>query len=192
MKSPLTQIEVRRLFDYNPETGMLSWKVRPGNRVRIGDVVDSVHSEGYVQVGVNGERRLAHHVIWLWLYGEMPEGDVDHINRVRNDNRQCNLREVDRTENLLNGEYKNETGFQGVMKMPSGRFRAAIHIKRRCTYIGSFDTAEQAHAAYANKHVELYGEKSRFHPKHLNSVVPIHMVTGGLITRSWSKSLISE
>lgn len=158
----------KSLLNYDPLTGLLTWKQQTSHRVSIGDVAGGVNAAGYIQVGIGGKRRLGHHLAWVIMTCEQPSGDVDHVNRVRSDNRWSNLRCVDRSDNLLNAEYFNETGFPGVMQMPSGRFRSAIHVNRICTYIGSFDTAEEAHTHYAKRHVMLYGEKSRFHPMHPN------------------------
>ena len=162
MTRPVDVDRVRQLFDYDPDTGLLTWKVQVSNRIRIGSVVKSVSSEGYIQVGVDGQRRLAHHVVWAWWYGTELVGDIDHINRDRKDNRISNLRDVSRSDNLLNAEYANSTGFAGVAKVASGRFAAGIHVKRARVYIGTYDTAEQAHLAYVERHIQLYGEKSKF------------------------------
>lgn len=166
---PLDCSRVRELFDYNEDTGLLQWKVPTSNRVNVGDYVTSTHSARYIQVGVDGARRLAHHVIWVFVYGEMPKGDVDHINRNRADNRLSNLRCIDRSENLLNAEHKSQFGHPGVISTPSGRFSVGIHIKRVRTYVGTYSTIDEAAAAYATRHVQLYGVKSRFHPEHPNA-----------------------
>ena len=169
---PIDISRVRELLNYNPITGDLVWKQRTSHRVKVGDVAGYKAATGYLLIGIDGKRRLAHHLAWVLATGEQPSGDVDHINRDRSDNRIANLRCVARTENLLNAEHLNATGHKGVMRMPSGRFRAAIHIKRVCTYIGSFDTAEEAGAAYAERHIQLYGKMSRFHPEHPNRYSP--------------------
>ena len=165
---PLTKEAVRRLFHYDSATGNLIWKVRTSRRVKVGDIAGGPHSQGYVTLSANGSRQLAHRVVWLWWYGVAPDGDIDHINRVRNDNRIENLRCVSRSENLLNSEHKQITGHPGVVKVPSGRFAAGIHVNRRRTYIGTFDTLEEAALAYAKKHIEEYGVASRFNPLHVN------------------------
>lgn len=165
---PIDPLRVRELFDYNTSTGVLTWKVRASVRIKVGDVAGGICQEGYIVIGVDGDRLLAHRVVWAWVHGENPDGDVDHINRDRSDNRISNLRRVSRSENLLNARHKNATGLTGIMKVPSGRFRAAFHINRKCTYIGTYDTAEEAHAAYAKRHIQEYGELSKFHPRHVN------------------------
>ena len=169
MTRPVDVVAVRRMFDYDPATGILTWKEPTSRRVSVGRVAGTPQSAGYIHVGVNGSTRLAHHVIWAWWYGRSPVGDIDHINRDRSDNRITNLREVDRSTNLLNGEYQNSTGYPGVTQVPSGRYVAGIHVRRVRHYIGTFDTPEEAHEAYAERHIQLYGLKSKFHPEHVRN-----------------------
>lgn len=164
----LTQAEVRRLFDYDPSTGLLSWRVRTSTRVKVGDIVKCQHPKGYTQVGVHGHRCLVHHIVWLWVHGEAPSCDIDHINRDRADNRIDNLRCVSRTENLLNSRHKNSSGFPGVHKTACGKYNAGIHFKRKRVHIGNFETAENAFLAYCDAHVRLYGQMSKFSESHIN------------------------
>lgn len=63
--------------------------------------------KGYVKFYLKGfTTYLLHRLIWLYVTGSFPpEGmEIDHINRIRNDNRWCNLRLVNSTENKLNSE----------------------------------------------------------------------------------------
>ena len=46
----LTQERVRDLFDYNPETGVVTRRIRTSNCTNVGDIVGTP-SKGYVQVG---------------------------------------------------------------------------------------------------------------------------------------------
>lgn len=84
-----------------------------------------------------------------------PSGtDIDHINHDKGDNRRRNLRLASRSQNLVNKRYKNKTGYRGVVKLPSGRFVAQIGGE----YIGSYDTAQQAHNAYMLEATKKYGD----------------------------------
>ncbi len=91
----LTQELALQLLSYDPETGILRRKSN-------GKVAGGVTSSGYITVLVNGRRYLAHRVIWLMLYGEWPPEQIDHINRIRHDNRAVNLRAVSHAENMGN------------------------------------------------------------------------------------------
>lgn len=71
--------------------------------------------------------------------------DVDHINRNGLDNRKCNLRIVNHSENAANNKH------DGIYRVKSGRYRATCCINYKSYYIGTFDTYEeavQARAAY--------------------------------------------
>jgi len=53
----------------------------------------SVHSTGYVRIGVDGGKYTAHCLAWLYTHGVWPSDQIDHINGNRSDNRIANLRE---------------------------------------------------------------------------------------------------
>jgi len=78
--------------------------------------------------------------------------EIDHFNGIRDDNRISNLRCVTKSENMENQKRvhknNNTTKLMGVSPLPSGRFQAAIQINKKLFYLGSFDTAEEAHQAY--------------------------------------------
>ena len=68
----------------------------------------SLNNGGYLEGKILGKYYKAHRVIWLWMTGEWPKEQVDHINHDRTDNRWCNLREASRLENYRNqSQYKN-------------------------------------------------------------------------------------
>lgn len=86
------------------------------------------NSLGYVQIKISGKLYHAHRLAWLYVYGYMPEKEIDHINRIRDDNRIANLREATSQLNSLNtGIYKNNTsGSKGIYynkRAKSGRHR---------------------------------------------------------------------
>ncbi|MDA6380520.1 HNH endonuclease signature motif containing protein [Escherichia coli] len=65
---------------------------------------------------INGKAYPAHRLAWLIVYGTMPDGFIDHINRVRTDNRISNLRLVTHSENMQNRKIQknNKSGYRGV------------------------------------------------------------------------------
>lgn len=116
LKCP-SQAELKALFDYNPETGILTWKVKTSKSVKIGDVAGFKNSKGHLQVGINRIKYLAHRIIWIMCEGEIPSGyEIDHINMIKNDNRLSNLRLSTSSQNGMNkNTHKdNKSGIKGL------------------------------------------------------------------------------
>ena len=88
----ITQSKLKELVNYDQDTGIFTWKKRTSNRIKIGDIIGNLHNCGYIEMGVNGKRYLAHRLAWLYVYGYMPKL-IDHINTNKQDNRICNLYE---------------------------------------------------------------------------------------------------
>lgn len=91
--SELTQDLLKSLLTYDPDTGVFR---------RAGKIITTKNTTGYIQISVKGRKYCAHKLAWLYVYGEYVPGDLDHINRIRDDNRIANLRKVTRSENCQN------------------------------------------------------------------------------------------
>ena len=94
--------------------GKLYWRVSRG-RNHVGVEAGSLSVLGYVVVGFGGERLMAHRIVYFLHTGEQPRL-LDHVNRVKSDNRIENLRACTRRENVHNsGLYSSNTsGIKGV------------------------------------------------------------------------------
>lgn len=165
--STLTAEYVRSRLAYDPETGALTWKRREENN-RIdkmwntrfaGKVADHKTSSGHIQFGIDGKNYLAHRIAWLIIYGAWPKNDIDHINRVRDDNRLCNLREATRAENASNTKRRsnNTSGYHGVSRFQNG-WHAAIGSNYQKIHIGTFNCPTKAALAYDAAARNLHGE----------------------------------
>lgn len=163
--SMTTQVRLHELFDYDPETGNLLWKVaRQG--IRVGDVAGCINTRGYRYVCVDGRDHRAHRLVWLYHHGEWPKNGIDHIDRDPGNNRIENLRDVSRALNNLNRSLPNNIGYAGVSKNRSG-FRAKIKIFGETVSLGTYDTPEEAHAVYKRVHFDLHREHSQYAPEFL-------------------------
>lgn len=149
----LTVERLRELLDYDPATGVFTWKAKSAprsNRMKIGEVAGSVGVHGYVIVGVGGSAYRAHRLAWFYVHGEWPSKSIDHINGKRADNRIANLRDVSVTENnrnLTRAKRQSESGLLGVCKSGK-RWSAQLRGTAGKRHLGTFDTPEEAHQAY--------------------------------------------
>jgi hypothetical protein len=145
----LTQAALRRLLQYDPESGHFTWKVNSGGPKRAGTLAGVNNRLGYRVIRINQKLMYAHRLAWIWMTGAEAPEEIDHINGDKSDNSWANLRAVNRSENMLNTfrawKHNKSTGILGVSRTKTGApFRATLRNK----HLGQFDTAEQAKAAY--------------------------------------------
>jgi hypothetical protein len=147
----LTAARARDALHYDPETGKWTWLIRSGGKSTVGSPAGSLDPSGYWKISLDGKRYWLHRLAFLWMTGEWPRDQVDHINRQRADTRWANLREADRKLNMWNTRprRRNRLGVKGVSQIPCGHFVANIYREGKSRYLGSFPTIEQASAAYA-------------------------------------------
>jgi HNH endonuclease len=161
----LTQERLKELFHYDPDTGIFTripWLDKNGAIRGLGKC-GGIDSEGYIRHRINYEkyksvRYKAHQLAWFYVYGVWPDGDIDHINRIKTDNRICNLRIVTNhinRQNLKSAYKNNKTNCLGVYKKGSG-YAAKIQLNGNGIHLGTFKTLEQA----KNKYIEA---KQRIH-----------------------------
>ncbi|MFH5067193.1 HNH endonuclease [Enterobacter cloacae complex sp. 2024EL-00215] len=149
-------------LEYDPDTGNFVRLIcLPGCGSKPGDVAGYKRKNGYVVIRFNGKQYRAHRLAWFYVHGEWPDGEIDHINGVKSDNRLRNLRIANRSENTKNigRRRRNTTGFKGVSKVTGmkSRWCARITSNRETIHIGSFSTPEEAYDAYCKKAAELHG-----------------------------------
>lgn len=159
----LTAERVREVLNYDPETGVFTWRKKTGRKAKIGKVAGVLHSSGRVYVGVDGIRNFAHRLAWLHVTGEWPaEGmTIDHINGDPSDNRWCNLRLATRRQNQGNRRtnHNSGSGVKGVEWHPkSGKWRASIRINGRNKHLGVFLDKHDAGRAYMAAAEKKFGE----------------------------------
>jgi hypothetical protein len=153
---------IRNCIDYDPDTGIMVWKISCSARSWKGARIGWKTKTGYLRVQLNHKKYLLHRLAWFFIHGSFPDNEIDHINGDKSDNRLVNLREVTRAQNMCNQKTSsvNTTGFKGVTRR-GDRFRAQIQHEGEYHFIGSYDTPEEAHQAYCKKADELHGDFSR-------------------------------
>lgn len=133
--------ELRATFEYH-EDGYL---IRKKNGKPTGQHANT--TQGYARVKVGGRMLRAHRVIYAIIHGEMPAGQIDHINGNRVDNRIENLRDVSHSENQHNHKTpeNNTSGFTGVgWHAPLQKWVSRIKVNNRTLHLGYFENLEDA------------------------------------------------
>jgi hypothetical protein len=148
----LTLPDIKATLDYDPDSGVFTWKTSKGFRVK-GNKAGTTCRRGYISIGIGGKIYKAHRLAWFFVHGVWPSGQIDHIDRDKSNNRIANLRDVEQSVNQENRggpRTDNKLGTLGVSTWHDGRpgFRAQIKVRGKVRYIGTFDTSEEAHAAY--------------------------------------------
>ena len=147
----ITQEKLKELFNYDPETGIFTRKIKTSNRVKIGDIASWDNGNGYHRININGKQYYCHRLAWLYINGHI-EKNIDHINGLRNDNRIKNLRQSESYQNNQNLKIchkDNSSGFLGVsFDKTCNKFVSKIQIKGKSKTIGYFNTALEAHEKY--------------------------------------------
>jgi len=154
----LTHGEVRRLFDYDSALGILRWKVRVRRSWAPGSIAGSERSsKGYGQVGIRRRYYRLHQLVWFWVYGEWPVGELDHIDRDPTNNRIENLRVATDSQQSANRGNTRPGRLKGAYER-KGKWRSGIRVDGMRKWLGTFDTEEEAHEAYGRAAREHFGE----------------------------------
>lgn len=165
---------VKECFDYDPCTGVLTWKHRPaqhftseksykiwnkkfpGKRAGTEDKPRKGKTGRYCYITINWNRLPAHRIVWAILYNENPDESlvIDHIDGDGLNNRESNLRLVSSKENCKNSRMRpnNSSGVNGVYFHKAAQkwcaegssFEGGVKKKH---YLGIFDSIEDAELA---------------------------------------------
>jgi hypothetical protein len=158
----LTQERLKELFNYDPETGVFTRRVRVG-RWAVGSVAGYRATDGYVNLKIGQRMYKAHRLAWLYVHGVWPTNQIDHKDTLRENNSVGNLRVATNQQNGANSKKPTgSAGLPGARLRSSGKFESRIMFNGISQYIGLFDTAQEAHSAYVKRHVELHGEFSPY------------------------------
>lgn len=148
--------ELRELLKYDYETGLIYFRERTpdqfnnptfqkrvwscnkfNSRCANKPAFTSVKPNGYLSGGICNKTFLAHRVAWALFYGDWPEGDIDHIDHNKQNNRISNLRIVTKAEN--NRNLPSYGKVLGVNKYHNNKYRVTIGIKGKTKHLGYFD-----------------------------------------------------
>lgn len=172
---------VRERVSYDPETGILKWKPcgpasfasTRGWQIWMGKFCGKAVSKtrrGYVVVTISHEGKtfylLGHRVAWALMTGSWPEGEIDHANGDRADNRWANLRPANHTQNQWNKGLmkRNRSGFKGVHQhTQNGNWIAQFRAPGcKSRHLGVFPSPELAAEAYRQAAQAHHQQFARF------------------------------
>lgn len=158
----LTQVRLKELLHYDPETGEFQWIARSGKRADlVGTIAGSPSTQGYTLISVDYRKHRAHRLAFLYMTGTSPRHHVDHRNAIKNDNRWENLRPATKAQNSMAVGIRanNTSGVTGVYwSKAAHKWQAFIKKNRRVRYLGIFEDFHMAVLARRNAEAILFGE----------------------------------
>lgn len=154
---------IKELLHYDAATGVFTWRVSRGT-AKAGQAAGAKRKDGYIVIRLFGTLYYAHRLAWAYMTGEWPSDLLDHKSVDPSDNRWATLRAANKAQNSMNVGLRadNTTGFKGVSKAKGrSRYLAQIHVNGCTKYLGTFETKEEAHAAYVAAAEKYFGEFAR-------------------------------
>lgn len=154
----LNQERLKNLLDYNPDSGIFTWRIGRSGTKGTGSVAGN-KDNGYIHIVIDGKKYRAHRLAWMFVYGKIPESDIDHINGVKDNNRIKNLREATKSENHHNSKLakNNISGVKGVCwNKARSKWQAQIKINRKSKYLGLFEDINEADIAVKEARLKFH------------------------------------
>ena len=146
----LTQSRLKEVLEYNPDAGDWKWLKTLANRSPAGSTAGYRYKDGYKNITIDKKKYQTSRLAWLYMTGNWPENEIDHIDRDNNNDKWSNLREATKSENAFNrNTFKNNTsGTKGVYWYDrTKQWMASIGVDRKLIHLGYFHTKEEAISA---------------------------------------------
>lgn len=137
LSTTITQTRLKSLLDYNPETGIFTWKVSKGPNVVSGQIAGTKHSAGYIKIKVDKTIYCAHQLAWLYQYGTFPN-KIFFVDGNRSNIKLCNLQNRSLCKN-------NKSGFKNIYwNKPYNKWQVLLYKNGNTHFIGNYNTIEDA------------------------------------------------
>lgn len=146
MPKELTIDYLKSLLHYDFESGEFTW-IQSRCGVTVGNRAGTVHKSGYRYIEIDGKSYAEHRLAWFYCFEEWPQDQIDHIDRIRTNNKLDNLREVNNRQNALNKSvtskyghniYKNKNKFIVVYTINGIRYRYGTYELELATKVRDF------------------------------------------------------
>lgn len=152
-KKKLTQKRLKELICYDPSTGVFTWRVYRGRLAKKGCKAGYINSNGYGRMKIDGREYPTAILANLYMEGYIPENQMDHKNRIRNDDRWCNLREAStqcqvRNRGLFKGSKSKICGVDWSACNKKWRVRICVDYNQE--FLGVFENKTDAAIARWN------------------------------------------
>jgi hypothetical protein len=150
-KTDLTAQRLREVFHYEPQTGVFTRLQNSyRNTALAGPITGYLRKNGHLAIRVDNKLFFAHQLAWLYMFGDWPSGQIDHIDGNPANNVFSNLRDSDKrlnAENLRKAHKDCASGLLGAYKHRN-KWSSRIMVNGKNVYLGTHETPELAHAAY--------------------------------------------
>lgn len=158
------QFYLQKHFNYDPEVGVFSRKIKTSNRVVIGNPLLAGASHGRILIQIQNKVYKAHHLAWVYVYGEWPD-EIDHINNNPLDNRISNLRLATRQQNNYNKRHLHRSG-SGIKGVTWDKFRkkwfVKINVNKKQIALGRYDDLKKAEQVITAARYKYHDEFANF------------------------------
>ena len=156
----LTQERAKSLLALE-EDGRLRWIDHYQRPDLIGKLAGS-RNQGYWRLAVDGVQYYACQIVWLIVYGYIPDVTIDHEDQDGYNDRPGNLRLSTKGQNAMNSRMnsRNTSGLKGVsMCSSTGQWRADIRVNGKSKNLGRYNSAQEAHLAWRSEAIKAFGEE---------------------------------
>jgi len=160
----MLQSELKKFLNYNPLSGIFTWRKSTNTSIKIGSIAGSLNQNGYINIVIKKKSYKAHRLAVLYMTGSMPSDHIDHENHIRSDNRFINLKDVSQHENNKNASKRkdNKSGVTGIIwNKKYNKWQSRITVNKKLINLGLFEIFSDAINARMNAEA-LYG----FHKNH--------------------------
>ena len=159
----------KALFNYDPESGELTWRVDTSATPKDKPVGTITRPKikgytSYIRVNVLGQPYKAHRIAWLMQTGDWPKSYIDHIDGDGLNNRWENLREATASQNAYNQKVRsdNTSGVKGVSyDKKRDLWYVYIDVNKKRKHLGRYETKDEAVAARLVAEKAYHGEYAR-------------------------------